>query len=126
MPGPYSPQPDLQRHTPTGAAYLDRASQSVGHITAQIARAEFARLGKVSDLFDRAPTRIERLKDDPVSRINRKGGCQIARDKPVYTLFGPQMMKLCHFALPSAIFGAFAALIIAATAAASRIMPVHT
>jgi hypothetical protein len=80
MPGPYSPQSDLQRHTRTGAAYLDRAGQSVGHITVQIARAEFARLGKVPDLLDRAPTRIERLKNDSVSGINRKGGRQIARD----------------------------------------------
>jgi hypothetical protein len=76
----------------------------MGHITIQIAPAEFARLGKVSDLFDRAPTRIERLKNDSVSRINRKGGRQIARDKPVYTLFGVQMMKLCHFALPRAVW----------------------
>ena len=74
MPGPYSPQVDLQYHTRTGAAYLDRAGQSMGHITAQIARPEFARLRKVPDLFDRALTRIERLKNDPVSRINRKGG----------------------------------------------------
>ena len=103
MPGPYSPQLDLQRHTRTGAAYLDRAGQSMGHITAQIARTEFARLGKVSDLFDRAPTLIERLKNDSISRINRKGGRQIARNKPVYTLFGVQMMKLCHFALPRTI-----------------------
>jgi hypothetical protein len=76
----------------------------VGHITAQIARAEFARLGKVSDLVDRAPTRIERLKNDSVSGINRKGGRQIARDEPVYTLFGVQMMKLFHFALASGCF----------------------
>jgi hypothetical protein len=98
----------------------------MGHITAQIARAEFARRGKVSDLFDRAPTRIERLKNDSVSRINRKRGRQIARDKPVYTFFGVQMMNLCHFAFASGCFGAFVAdgscLVptIAAKAAASR------
>src|SRR5262249_56632856 len=85
-------------------AATPRASQSMAHITAKGAGPEFARLGKVSDLFDRAPTRIERLKNDSVSRINGEGGRQIARDKAVYTLFGAQMMKLCHFALPRAVW----------------------
>jgi hypothetical protein len=70
MPGLYSPQVDLQHHTRAGPAYLDRAGQSMGHITCQIARAELARRGKVRELFDQAPTRIERLKDDPIFRIN--------------------------------------------------------